>query len=72
MKIYVAMWPDATITIHTIVSGSSGRYLYDSVDEYGDPDKAYVIELVPVANDCHEWKMHRIAFTDEGCFAVRV
>jgi len=71
MKIYVAMWPDATITIHTIGSGSSGRYLYESVDEYGDPDKAYVIELVPIANDCHEWKLHRTVFADDGS-AVRV
>jgi hypothetical protein len=71
MKIYVAMWHDATITIHTVPSGSCGRYLYDSVDEYGDPDKAYVIEVVPIANDCHEWKLHRVAFTDDGS-AVRV
>lgn len=60
------MWHDATITVHTINDNERRSFLYDSIDEYGDPDKAYVIELVPVANDCHEWKLHRVKFADDG------
>jgi len=49
MNIFVAKWPNGTISI---VSADTNRHLYDILDTEGNPEEASIYELEP-DNDGH-------------------